>query len=167
MKALAVDFVDFIELEAGFGFEGGEGADGLSGEGAAVDQEQDAGRDAGFDETVDFVDDGECLAGTGGHGNKHVTLAGGNSGFDRVVGIPLIGAETRASVRRGFQVGDCFFEVASEIFLQGGGGVECSDFARAISFIANIVMPENFAIGGVKKRHTERAGGDGGLGDAL
>ena len=48
-----------------------------------------------------------------------------------------------------------------------GGGVEAGDFVRGVQRVADVVVPDDLAVGGVKKWNAERAGGDGGLGDAF
>ncbi len=133
LEALAVDFIDFVEFEAGFGFEGREGADSLGGEGAAIDKEEDARRDARLHEAVDFVDDGEGFAGAGGHGDQHLAFAGGDGFFDGIVRLALIGPQTGTGIGRGLQLGERGFEITLEKFVEGGGRVEGGDFARGVS----------------------------------
>jgi hypothetical protein len=86
LEGLGVDLVDLIEFEALVCLVIGEGADCLGGEGAAIDEEEDAAGDAGLHEAVDLVDRGVGLAGAGGHGDEHAALAFGEGGFDGIVG---------------------------------------------------------------------------------
>ena len=51
-KALAVDFVNLVELEARFRLKGGEGIDSLGGEGAAIHKKEDAAGQAGFHQAI-------------------------------------------------------------------------------------------------------------------
>lgn len=45
------------------------------------------------------------------------------------------------------------------LFAQGGGGVELGDLAGAVEFVADVVVPDDFAVGGVVE--------GGGLGESL
>jgi hypothetical protein len=45
--------------------------------------------------------------------------------------------------------------------------VEAGDLVRRIQLVADVVVPDDLAVGGVKKRNAELAGSDGRLGDAF
>ena len=167
LEALAVDFVDFVELEAGLGFEGGEGADGLSGEGAPIYQEEHAAGEAGPHEAVDFIDDGEGFAGAGGHSDQHAAFAGSDGGFDAGVGVALVRAKAGVGIGGVAEFFDIAVEIVLEEFGEGGGGVEGGDFAGGVEGAANVVVPDDFAVGGVEEGDAEGPGSVGGLGEAF
>jgi hypothetical protein len=61
-----------IRTRIGLGLVRREGADGLGGEGATIDREQDPAGDARLQQAVDLVDHGEGFAGAGCHRHEQL-----------------------------------------------------------------------------------------------
>jgi hypothetical protein len=90
MEPLAVDLVHLVELQARFRLEGSECPDGLSGQGAAVNQEQDPTADAGLHQAVHLIDHREGLARASRHSQQHQPLALCDGFIDGLVGFDLV-----------------------------------------------------------------------------
>ena len=152
LEALRVQRVDLVELQAGLGLEGGERADGLSGQGAAVDEEQHPPGDAGLHQPVDLVDSHQRLAGARGHRDEQLALALPDRVLDRRVRIHLVRTKARvldlARERRELGV-----EVATEHLVEGVRRVERGDPARAVALAPHVVEADLLAVGRVQERH--------------
>ena len=147
-----VDLVDLVELQPRLRLERGEGADGLRREGSAIDQEEDAPGDARLHEPVDLVHDRERLAGAGRHRDEQVPLALRDGLLDGGVGLALVRPQAVAVVGHRAQPRAVGVDVALEHLAKGARRVEGRDAARAVQRVANVVEPDDLAVGRVQER---------------
>ena len=155
VEALAVDLVDLVELQAGLRLERGEGVDGLGGKRPAVHEEENSPGDAGLHQPVNLIYQREGLAGAGCHRHQHLALAVGDGLLDGGVGLDLIRAEQGMIVRMSSEPAAGGVEVASQQFSQGRRSVQIGEPPGSIAFVAEIVKPDDFAIGGISEGDSE------------
>ena len=152
LEAIAVDLVESVELEVRFGFEGSEGANGLGGQCAAIDEEENASGGTGSEQSVGLIHGGEGLARAGSHGDEHLAFAEPQGPFDGVVGEYLVRAESRVLVRIGGEPCATSGQIDGQQFAQGFGGVEVGDFSRDVFGVTNVVKVDHFAVGRIEER---------------
>ena len=157
LEALAVDLVDLVELQARLGLERGERPDRLRRQRPAVDQEQDAPRDAGLHQPVDLVDHREGLAGAGGHGDEHLALAVADGLLDGGVGLDLVRPQAQVLRDRRESLRSRRRSRGSSISSSAVGRVEAGDPARPVQLVADVVEPDHLAVGRVQERDAELA----------
>jgi hypothetical protein len=153
LKALGVDGVDLVELQARLGLVGAERPDGLRGQGPAVDEEQHAPRDAGLHQPVDLVDRHQRLARPGGHRDEHPALVGSDRVLDRPVRVDLVRPEPRVRWDRA-ELRQLRVQVAVEQLAERVGGVECRHVPGAVQLAAHVVEADHLAVGRVQEWHS-------------
>ncbi len=112
-----------------------------------------------------MIDQGEGLAGAGGHRDQHLPLAAGDGLLDGGVRLHLVGTQERMVVGRGEpRAGGV--EVAAEHFLKGGRSVKGGDAPRGVERMPHIVEPEDLAVRGVEEGDVQAAEVEWGAGHA-
>ena len=167
LEPLAVHLVDLVELLAGLGLEGGEGPHGLGRQGAAIHQEQDPLAHARLHQPVYLIDQRERLARPRGHCDQHQPDAIRDRLLDRRVRLDLVRAEPWVIVGVLAEPVAGRAQVASQHFLQGRRRVERRHAPGTVQRVADIVEPEDFAVGRVQERHPEAAKVERAVPDAL
>lgn len=151
-ESLAVDLVIPVQFEPLRRLKGGEGGNGLGGEGAPVHQEENPPGVAGFQKAVDGGNEGEGFAGSCGHGDQHALFAGAQGFFDGFDGGNLIRSQAgyfgdgplSEPSFGGFRVFAVFFE-------QGPGGVEIGQQPGCVFFSAHVEMVDGLSVGGIEE----------------
>jgi hypothetical protein len=122
----------------------------LGRQGPPVHQEQNAAGQARLHQPIDLVDRRERLARARGHRQEPCSLALGDGLLGGGVCGNLVGPQPRLVVRLGQQPLRGAIEVERQSLSQGLRGVEGLDLARAFERVADVVKPDDLAIGRVE-----------------
>src|SRR5207249_4075197 len=147
VEALAIHFVNLVELLVLFGLKRGESAHRLRSKRPAVNEKQDAFGDTGLHQPVTLIHHREGLAGSGRHGNEHLPLTAGDRFLYSGVGLALVRSKSFVVVWPREEIGGGSSAIAREKLAQGFRGVESCDLIRAVQSVADVVEPDDLAIG--------------------
>src|SRR6059036_1886826 len=93
LEALAINLVNFIELQSWFRLECGECSHGLGGQSTAVYEEQNPLCHTRFHQAINLIDRRERLASARRHCDKHLPLPVGDGLLNGGISVRLIEAE--------------------------------------------------------------------------
>ena len=167
LKALAVDFVDMVELQSRFRLEGSEGTDRLGCQRTTVDQEQNPPSRTRLHQPVALIDRGEGLTRAGRHREQHLSLAADDGVLDRVVRLDLVRPQTRVVVGKLLEAVVGRFDIRLNQLAKTTGREEIGDLSRQLQFVPNIVKPDDLSVGREQERNSEPPEVEWAVGNAL